>query len=221
MDEFAPLDDGELDRLGDEELVAYVVSARSAGNPEAGKRAISILAFRLQPLIEGRVAAKVAPESRDDVVMETLESFLRSAFDGKVIDSVRAFTATIAKRRIADHYRRRERDPGQDPLPLENAGDDDVWGVDPVAEDESGTVEFLDAVERVLAQRSDSHRRIIELYGPEAMNGMNLSGAEVVEAMAKGGETVSVANVQKIWSRFKADLQRELSIGEHGEDPDG
>ena len=210
-----------LDRLSDEDLVAYFVVAREAGQPEAGKRANDMLAFRIQPLIEARVAAKVGPDAREDVVMEVLTSFLQSAFDGKVILSVRAFAATICKRRIADHYRRIERNPDQVPLPGGDADDENVWGEEPGTEDDTSAIGYMGIVARLLADRNELHQRVIKLYGPEAMNGMNFTGAEVVAALAKQGEEMTVANVQQIWHRFKDDLKAELQTGEHVVDPDG
>lgn len=221
MSEFVRLGEMALDRLSDEDLVAYVVAAREAGQPEAGKRANDVLAFRIQPLIEARVAAKVGREAREDVVMEVLTSFLQSAFDGKVILSVRAFAATIAKRRIADHYRRLERHPDQVPLPGGDSDDESVWGDEPGSEDDTSAIDYMGIVERLLAERSELHQRVIRMYGPEAMNGMNLTGAEVVDALAGQGEEMTIANVQQIWHRFKNDLKAELQTGENVADPDG
>lgn len=222
MSDFERLDELGLDRLSDEELVAYVVAARTAGQPETGKRAIEVLAFRLQPLVEARVAAKIAPDLREDLVMTVLESFIRSAFDGKVIASVRAFISTIARRRIADHYRSQERHPDQVPLPGEHGGEEEIWGEEPATGDATAVLEIEDAIERVLDRRSETHRRMIMLYGPEPMGGENLSGAEVVERMlAEHGESVSVDNVAQVWRRFKVDLDKELAAGEGDVGPDG
>ncbi|MEZ5075669.1 MAG: hypothetical protein R2691_12710 [Solirubrobacterales bacterium] len=221
MSDFERLDELGLDRLSDEELVAYVVAARAAGQPDAGRRAVEILAFRLQPLVEARVAAKVAPALREDLVMTVLESFVRSAFDGKVIASVRAFISTIARRRIADHYRSRERNPDQVPLPGEHGGEEDIWGEEPATEDATAVLEIEDAIERVLDRRSAKHRQMIMLYAPEPMGGENLNGAEVVERMlAEHGESTSVDNVAQVWRRFRVDLEKELAAGEDGVDRD-
>jgi len=211
LSDFERLDDPGLDRLSDEELVEYVVAARAAIQPDAGRRGIEILTYRLQPLVETRVAGKVHRDSRDDVVMEILESFVRSAFAGKVIASARAFISTIARRRIADHYRARERHPDQVPLPAEHGDDAEIWGEEPASEDATALVEIEDAIARVLARRSESHRRMIMLYAPGAMGGEDLSGAGVAERMLSDhGEEVSVDNVQQVWRRFKVELDDEL-----------
>ena len=222
MSDFRRLDDHDLDRLGDEDLVDYVNQARAAGQPEAGRRAMEIVSWRQEPLIKARVTAKMPPSAREDVIMECLESFVRSAFDGKVIGSVRAFASTIASRRIADYYRARERDPEQVPLPVEHEGEEEIWGEGPGVDDPTATVAIEDAVERVLATRNETHKRMIMLYAPGLMGGDDLSGAQVVEQMvAEHGEAVSIDNVQQVWRRFKVDLEKELQAGEDGLSPDG
>jgi DNA-directed RNA polymerase specialized sigma24 family protein len=212
---FEPLDDWHLDRMTDEELVAYVVDAFSAGHYEAGRRAAGMVVWRQQPLIEVRVAAKVPTQHCEDVVSAVLKSFVESAFRGKVIHSVRAFVMTIAQRRIADFHRERERHPDQIPLVGEHVGEDDAYGEEESVEDETEVVAFMDAIERVLAGRSEVHRQVIRLYGPEPVAGEDLPAKEVVARMqAEHGESISEANVQQIWHRFKVDLEKELSAGE-------
>lgn len=215
------MDQWALDGRSDEELVAYVVAAYDADHPEAAKLAAGMITWRQTPLVEGRVAAKIPVSEREDVVMAVFESFIRSAFDGKVILSVSAFIATIAKRRIADFHRERERIPGQEPLLSEHLGEEEIWGEEPYAEDAAAEIEIKDAIERVIIRRSELHRRMIMLYAPEPMDGEHLSGAEVVERIAADtGETVSVDNVQQVWRRFKVELEKELRAGDHGRDPD-
>jgi DNA-directed RNA polymerase specialized sigma24 family protein len=221
LSEFEPLDEGALDRLSDEELVAYIAAARAAEQPETAKRAADILVFRVQELVQARVAAKVPRDDVEDVAIEALESLLRSAYEGKVIESVRAFVTTITKRRIADYYRARERHPDQRPLAAEHGGEEEIWGEDPAVGDGTELVGFMDAVERVLERRSELHRKIIFLYGPEPLGFMNMTGKEVVEQMAADGEPVTIANVQQVWHRFKSDLEEELATGEDRMDPDG
>ncbi len=222
MSEFERLEEGALARLSEERLIAYVTDARASGEGESAKLAIGMVAFRLEPLVQALVARKVARDDCDDVAMEALESFVRSAFDGKVIDSARAFVTTITKRRIADYYRAQERNPGQQPLAGENLDDESIWGEDPSIGDGSGLLGINDAIERVLDRRSDLHRRMIMLYAPEPMGGSDMSGAEVVERMqSDDGTDVSVDNVQQVWRRFKVELEKELSTGDGGRGPDG
>jgi DNA-directed RNA polymerase specialized sigma24 family protein len=222
LSDFEELEEGALARRSDEDLVAYVVAAHAAGYLPSARLATGILTYRLLPLVEGLVAAKVPRDSCADVVNEALLSFVRSAFDGKVIRSARAFVATIAKRRIADFHRERERHPEQVPLIGEHLGEEEVWGEEEAVADETAAVAVRDAVERVLATRNDVHRQVLELYGPELIGGGDLSGAEVAARMRdERGEDVSVANVQQIWRRFKVDLEKELAAGEDGGTSDG
>lgn len=219
MAEFRCLSELELDQLGDDEIVAYVAAAREAGCDEAGRSAMGILAFRREPQIAARVALKIPVADIDDVVMEVIESVLRSAFDGKVIGQYVNFLNRITSRRIADYHRKRENDPGQDPLPSEHEGEEEFWGEQPAVEDAADEVALRDVIERVLEGRSELHRRIIELYGPDGI-GEDLTAAGVVERMAVDGETVTEANVQQVWHRFKKDLDTELAKGEDGGTPD-
>ncbi|HET6831382.1 MAG TPA: hypothetical protein VFH44_08545 [Solirubrobacterales bacterium] len=222
MSDFERLEEGALARLSDEELVEYVVAAREAGYLESARRAAGIVTWRQEPLTRSLVAAKVPRDSCDDVASNAFLSFAGSAFDGKVILSVRAFMIRITKRRIADFHRERERHPDQVPLPGEHLGEEEVWGEEEAVEDETEVVAILDAVERVLATRSELHRLVIMLYGPEPIGGEDLSGAETAARMREDhGDEVSVANVQQIWRRFKVDLENELAAGEDEGTPDG
>ncbi len=221
MGEFKRLTEVELGRMGDEQLVAYVADARGVGDAEAIRDAMGILAWGYQDKIVARVRAKVPTESVEDVAMEVLASLLNSTFDGKVIGEFRAFMYRIVSRRIADFHRGREGDPGQDQLPDEHGDDESVWGQQPFVGDDTELVAVRDAVERLLATRSVEHQRLIRLYGPEIVDGEDLTTAGVVERLAGDGVEVSESNVQQVWHRFKVELEKELKSGEDGGTPDG
>ncbi len=212
MSDFEPLPPHRLGALSDEALVDYVAAAHEAGEGEAEREALAVLAFGWEGVIRARVALKVPPEDRDDVVVEIQESLMYASFEGKMIGQFGAFLRTITQRRIADYHRTRSRQPGVESLD-EGWNDEDEWGEpEPAAPDETGLVDLRDAVERVLATREPMHRKVIALYGPEVAGFMNLSAAEVKEAIDgdDSGDTVSVDNVAQIWSRFKRDLRDEL-----------
>lgn len=216
------LTSGELEGLGDDQLVAYIARMRECGHNEAAREAAAILAFGLEGLIKFKVGAKVPRVAIEDVTMEVLESVTRSNFDGKTLVGFRAFLNTIIQRRIADFHRSEERRPNQDPLRSEHSGDEEIWGPEPTVEDATEMVALLDAVERILAGRNPLHRLIIELYGPDPI-GAGLSAAGVVERVGaeRDGEVVSADNVQQIWRRFKVELEGDLDWGEDGGNPDG
>jgi DNA-directed RNA polymerase specialized sigma24 family protein len=199
----------ELDRLSDQELVDYLDAAREAGDAEALKDAVGYLAFAFEGSIRARVAAKVAPQDIDDVTMEVLNSVIRAGFDGKLIAQFGALVRTITVRRIADHHRTRERRHAgeQEPLAGDRGGEAARRGAEPAGTDETGVVDLLDAVERVLAELSELHQRVIRLYGPSVCGFENLTAAETCDRLAAEGENVSADNVAQIWSRFRRRLE--------------
>ncbi len=70
-------------------------------------------------------------------------------------------------------------------------------------------------VAAVLATREPMHQKVIRLYGPEVAGFMNLTAAETKAAIDGdgSGDTVSEANVNQIWSRFRRDVQGRLLDG--------
>jgi DNA-directed RNA polymerase specialized sigma24 family protein len=206
---FKRLSQSELAGLGNEALVAYIAAAREAGERAAEKDAVGILAFGFEPTIRGWVRLRMgsaSPQDIDDVVMEVLQSALRSSFEGKVVGEFGSFLKTITARRVVDYFRERGRQLAMSPLGSEHEGDDGVWGDEPFSEDDTTSMEVLELVDRLLAERNEGHRQVIRLYGPEVAGCQDLP-AEEVAARVDG---ISVANVHKIWSRFKRDLEAEL-----------
>jgi RNA polymerase sigma factor (sigma-70 family) len=197
----------ELDHLRDQELVDYLDAAREAEDNAALKDALGYLAFRFEGIVKARVVAKVPAEDVEDVTMEVLKSIVRGGFDGKLIAEFGAWVRTVTRRRIADYHRERERQPRLDSI---DSGDDERTGPEPIAEEETATAVIIDAVERVLAGRSELHQRVIRLYGPGMCGFEDLPAAEVCERLAADGDAVTADNVAQIWSRFKRDLRKDL-----------
>jgi RNA polymerase sigma factor (sigma-70 family) len=194
--------DRELDRLDDEAIVAYARAARDAGHHAASTRAIAVLVYGHWRNVERRVGMKVPREHVEDVTADIVASAIQSAFDGTSVGEFRAWLATITKRRIADYHRRAEKAPATVPL----VSDPETAGVpDPPAASEEGFVETQDAVERVLAGLSESHRRVVELV---VFDGRTASqAAQAVPAMRED-------NVHQIVSRFRRSLRRALQNGD-------
>ena len=202
----------ELDRLDDGALVDYVHAAREAGEREAERDAIGLLVYAFWPRITSWVRMDTPAQDVEDVVAETVASLMRASFDGKVIGQFGAFARTVAKRRVADYWRERKRRIDADPLGGDLQGDDERWGEEPSSEDGTDEAELRAVIERVLADRSEVHREVIRLYGPNVAGFLDLPGGETAARINErhGGESMTVANVHQIWKRFKNDLEREL-----------
>lgn len=214
MNDFKRLPEHRLQALSDEALVEYAAAAHAARDADAERSALGCLAYGWEPVIRARVALKVPKQDHDDVILEVQESLIRSTFEGKVVGQFGAFLRTITQRRIADYHRERERRREHEGVDT-GREDREEPGVIPITADETGAADLRAVVERVLARRSPLHQRVIRLYGPEVAGFMNLTAAEVKEAIDGDGtnETVSVDNVAQIWSRFRRELREELGDG--------
>ena len=212
---FERLSATRLGGLSDAALVDYVRAAREAGEREAEREAIGVLVFGFWPQIVGWVRMDTPAADVEDVVAETVASLMRASFDGKVVGQFGAFARTIAKRRVADYWRERERRIDADPLASDLKGDDDRWGGEPSSEADAAEIELRQVIDRVLAGRSDLHREVIRLYGPNVADFLDLSGDETAARINErfDGAAMTAANVHQIWKRFKSDLERELTGG--------
>lgn len=214
MVDFEALPPHRLDRLSDEALVDYVAAAHDAGDQDAERAGLGLLAYAFEPQIRVWVGSTVPTEDIEDVVIVVQENLIRASFDGKVIGQMGALLKTISQRRAADYWRDRER-RGDVQGNKGRLGDDGDRGQGPIPEalDEGGFVETMEAVDRVLATRNPLHQKVIRLYGPNVAGFMDLP-ADEVKAIVDGDDsddTVSVDNVAKIWSRFVKELRGELN----------
>jgi RNA polymerase sigma factor (sigma-70 family) len=204
-----PLPDNELQQLPDEQLIAYIRDARDAGQLAQGRRGLMFLVYGYEPDVKRRVKLKVAPEAVDDITHDALVKAIAAAFDGTSIGEFRAWLHTIVDRTIVDFYRRKKRRPQEAILPSEHAGQDDVWGAEPFEESEAGAVALRLIVDEVLATFNDKHTLVIELHVFGA-----LTAGEVCDRI----EGMTVDNVAKIASRFRATLRKRLDpdLGDPG-----
>jgi RNA polymerase sigma factor (sigma-70 family) len=189
---FRPLDDSDLQRLDDDRLIDYMRRARAAGHPSAGT-ALWMLVQGYWPNIERRVWLKVPPQHAEDLAGDIVVTAITSSFDGTSVGEFRSWLNTITSREIADFYRR---GPGR----IKTAA---AEGVERAAAPETGAVEMLDTVERVLATLRADHRAIVTTVLFE-----DRSAAEAARAVG-----TSEANVHQIVSRFRRALRGELEAG--------
>jgi RNA polymerase sigma factor (sigma-70 family) len=202
---FEPLPDNNLQKLSDDELIAYIRHARDAGELPHARRGLMFLVFGYERTVKRRLSMKVPSHVVDDLAHEALVRAIAAAFDGSSIGEFRKWLHTIVDRTAADFYRRAERRPKETRLPSEHTGEDDVWGGEPSLESEAGAVELRIIVEEVLETFNEKHRLVIELHVFQGFT------ATEVCARIKG---MREDNVAQIASRFRAKLQARL-------DPEG
>jgi RNA polymerase sigma factor (sigma-70 family) len=202
---FEPLPDHDLDRLSDEELIAYIRAARDDGQLAQARRGLAILVYGYERDVKRRVSIKVPSYAVDDLAHDALVRAIAAAFDRSSVGEFRSWLHTIVDRTVADFYRRAERRPKETILPSEHAGEDDIWGAEPSLESEAGAVELRIIVEEVLDTFNEKHRVVIELHVFEGF-----TAGEVCDRI-KG---MSEDNVAQIASRFRAKLRARLDPGD-------
>ena len=183
----------QLAALSEDDLIAYLLGARAAGDREASGLAVSMLVFGFMGNVEYRVAMKVPAESVEDVAKSVLLSALASPFDGGSVGEFRKWLGTIVQRRIADFHRDPRRELQTGPLPTEHQGDDEVWGDEPTQEFEGDTVDVQRAIDTAYAELNPLHQQVVDLSIWQ-----DLPAGVVSERLG-----VSEANVHKITQRFR------------------
>jgi RNA polymerase sigma factor (sigma-70 family) len=206
---FLSKSDDELQRLSDDEVIAYVRDARAAGQLGEATRALQILVYGYWNIMQRRVRMKVPEQYVEDVTGEAIISAIRAAFDGESVGEFRSWLRTITDRRIADFHRRT-------PPPRTTSihrDDDDGPIIDPAAPSEEGLVEVNDAINRVLGTLRADHRRVVEL--------LVLEDRPTAEALAEI-DGMTEDNAHQIARRFRKALRTELERGgDTGADPIG
>lgn len=209
---FRRKDDHELQNLSDDDLVAYVVEARNAGLDEEVRKGVGILVFRRYDQQLAFIEKKVRqPEDAEDILSEVITDMLKAAFKGDYTGEFFSLFFVIRDRRIADFYKKGEREPEFEHPP------DDGDLIDILVEtgdftDESEVRMFVDDVlsgysERdclVIRKRIDGHP------AKEVALSVNESGDD-------GGKSMTPANVDQIYARFKHRLRPELFPAQGGD----
>jgi RNA polymerase sigma factor (sigma-70 family) len=202
---FQPRPDHELERLADEDLIAYISDARDEGELPHARRGLMFLVYGYERAVKRRLSLKVPGHAVDDLAHDALVRAIAAAFDGTSVGEFRNWLHTIVDRTAVDFYRRAERRPKETPLPNEHTGEEDLWGTEPSLESEAGAVELRMIVEEVLETFNEKHRRVIELH---VFGG--LTAAEVCDTI----DGMSEDNVAQIASRFRAKLRARLDPGD-------
>lgn len=193
--------EGELAKLSEDELIAYLLTARRAADKEASGLALAMLSWGFMDNVRYRVALKVPREAVDEVAESVLLSALTSEFDGASVGEFRKWIGAIIQRRVADYHRDPRRDVRLGPLPSEHLDDDEVWGDEPSIEFEGEAIDIERAIETALGESNPTHRRVIELTIFD----------DAAPKDVAGQLDVTVDNVHQIVRRFRVRLDELLS----------
>lgn len=199
--------DHEIHALSDEQILQYVVAARAAGQPAHAARGLQILVFGYRDIVKVRVAAKVPRHEAEDVadagLLRAVAAALKpNAFTGGSMGEFRSWMHTIVDRHVADHWRKVERSPREDPLPEEHEGDDDGRRPAGSTPDDSEAVDVQAVIEQALGELSEPHRLVVELYV--------FGGRTAVETAEQIGDGMTENNVHQITTRFRRRMRQLL-----------
>jgi RNA polymerase sigma factor (sigma-70 family) len=203
----------ELDHLSDEELIAYAVAAREAGEVDAMADALAVIANRRLPDLTRRARVKVPPQDAEELAVQAMGEAVLARFEGTSVGEFVKLMHTVLSRRIADYYEKRERTVETTDLPDEHGGDDDDLRRDvAISPSETGAVDVQSVIDQALDELSEQHRRVIELYVFEDLSAENTAD-QVNTEFPDSNPQMSVDNVQQIKARFKKRV-RELLGGD-------
>lgn len=206
------LNDAELAKRSDDELIAYIVRARAAGGDEAALEAVQILAFHHEDRVTGwfynQLGSK-GPSVVEAVAARTIADAIKSAasFEGATIEEFRGWVFRIARRRRVDYLRKNRVD--EVPLVIDRGEEHE--------EREFGSGDPLEAVDRAsvfnqaLSElNQDAHKMVVFLGVLYDLPHKTI--AEQVNRQFGEGldDPMSENNVSQILSRFKKRLDELL-----------
>jgi RNA polymerase sigma factor (sigma-70 family) len=210
---FRRLNDAQLQRLCDDELIVYVRGARAHGEGQAATEALQVLVVGYEEVAHTRVRLNLrdAPgHVVEEIAERALISAITSAFDGASVGQFRSWLHTIIDRRIYDYLRtKRVREV---PLAEEHADDPDVHGAVLEAPDETGEVLVQMLIDQALGELSEVHRAVVELRVFQSASAKET--AQVVNRhFPDRQKPMSEDNVHQIATRFRRRM-RELLDGD-------
>ncbi len=219
MAAFRRLNDAQLDRLDDEELIGHALAARDAGQIAQMELALKIFVWKQEAIVRGFVAGRL--DKQGDVVIDQVAglAFVDSVaaiigFRGGTPPEARGLVIRIARRRIADFHRKGR----VDTVALEWEGEDgELKSLVPGRLAEQGALDAWSLIEQALAERNELHRRVIELFFFD-----DLPGKQIVEQINRhekpeGDDPLTEDNVNQIASRFRKRVGELLEEAENPE----
>jgi DNA-directed RNA polymerase specialized sigma24 family protein len=217
MGAFRRLDEAQLAKLDESELVAYAVEAREAGLDGEARAALRIFAFGMEDALRAFVRIRLDTHGEsviDEIAERALADAIRSipTLRGRTAAEARAFVFKIARLRIADYLRsgRIEEAPLEGPTGDAGLAPEDSLHVEP----ETDAIDTALLLEEALTALRPDHRAVVELF---VLQGY--SARETVERLSgrfdgEFDDSMSEQNVHQIGSRFRKDLRSRLEAAE-------
>ncbi len=209
---FKRLSDLELGSLSDEEVVAYAVAARGAGDREAIATAMKILVYGRMTYVEAMVARRVPEHAVDAVASEAMIQAMRVVFEGESVGEFVNLLKRVTHARIADHWRSLGRQ-GREQATL----DSDEEGrrrreiEDPAEEVEA--VPLRTMIDRLIGELPEHHQAVVDCAVFDDRSSADT--AHMVNERFPGlNEPMTADNVDQIKSRFRKALKQALSDGD-------
>jgi DNA-directed RNA polymerase specialized sigma24 family protein len=201
-----------LTRLGDDQLIAYVLAAREAGKWEVARDALRIFVLGMEGAVRAFVRNRLASHGEtvaDEVAERALEDAIRSieGLRGQTAGEARAFVFKIARLRIVDFHRSRR--PESTPLAALGEGDGPAALAPPV-EGEADAVLTSLLLEQAMEGLHRDHRDVVAMFvlfgytARETADHLSARTDQSVECR------LSEQNVHQIGSRFRRDFRRRL-----------
>lgn len=211
MRELGELGEADLRRLDDDELIAYAVAAREAGESAEARDALRIFVLGMQDAVRAFVRTRLRSHGEsvaEEVAERAFEDAIRSieGLRGRTAGEARAFVFTIARLRIVDFHRSRR----PELTPLADAGDGPAGSAALAVEGEADAVLTSILLEQAMEGLRRDHRDAVAMF---VLLGYTAGEtADLLSARAEGPveRSVSEQNVHQIGSRFRRDFRRQL-----------
>lgn len=203
-----PLPTHDLDRLSDEQLIAYIRAMRDGGELPAAAAGLAVLVYGHWTNVRRRVGLKIPAADVEDVSSEVVTSAIASAFDGTSEGEFIVWLGTIVRRRIADYHRSAERRIKSSSLDALTASGGELQTDGDL--DRDGYLAVQESIVDLLEQRNEDHHKVIEI--------MVFEDAPASQAIA-AVPGLSEANAYKIVSRFRSDLREALAARDTPDEP--
>ncbi len=196
---FRAKNEHELSKLSDDDLVAYLVAARDAGQDGAARKAAGVLVWGRVPQLRDLIRRSVDDDGDvEDLVSTVMMQTIAARFDGHHTGQFFAVMHTIRKRRVADYLEKKH----STPRALGTADDgNNPWDLIPDDEDKIADFDSLAVLDQALSDYSERDRKVIEMKidGYRAKEICEHPGVSAID----GAEALTPANVDQIFSRFR------------------